>query len=233
MPKRPPPPARRSPPQVAKNNSEDSLFVVIDSLVYDVTDFQDGHPGGAHVLLQVGGRDATRAFYSMHRHEVLNKYRSLIVGRIENQTPKIQARGIGALSPVTYAEPTWLVPTFKSPYYSESHRQLQKATRIFTDTVLRPEALRIEEIGEVPSKDFFRRCAQDGITPMRLGPGAHLQGRKLFAGVKPEEFDYFHELVMNQEFAMSHGRACNDGFGGGMVCARPPPPRDPGRQSHP
>ncbi len=27
---------------------------------------------------------------------------------------------------VPYAEPTWLTPEFKSPYYSESHKVLQK-----------------------------------------------------------------------------------------------------------
>jgi hypothetical protein len=29
-----------------------------------------------------------------------------------------------------------------------------------------------------------------------MGPGAHLKGLTLMAGVKPEEFDYFHELVV-------------------------------------
>jgi hypothetical protein len=30
---------------------------------------------------------------------------------------------------------------------------------------------------------------------MRMGPGKHLQGRTLMNGlVKPEEFDYFHEV---------------------------------------
>lgn len=33
---------------------------------------------------------------------------------------------------------------------------------------------------------------------MRLGPGKHLQGRRLMGGiVKPEEFDYFHEVTDN------------------------------------
>jgi hypothetical protein len=31
--------------------------------------------------------------------------------------------------------------------------------------------------------------------PMRLGPGKHLKGRSIMGGiVKPEEFDYFHEV---------------------------------------
>ena len=33
------------------------------------------------------------------------------------------------------------------------------------------------------------------IHAMRLGPGKHLKGRTLMNGlVKPEEFDYFHEV---------------------------------------
>jgi hypothetical protein len=32
---------------------------------------------------------------------------------------------------------------------------------------------------------------------MRMGPGKHLQGRTLMNGlVKPEEFDYFHEVSL-------------------------------------
>ena len=33
------------------------------------------------------------------------------------------------------------------------------------------------------------------IIAMRLGPGKHLSGRVLMGGiVKPEQFDYFHEV---------------------------------------
>lgn len=35
--------------EVAKNNTEDSLWFVIDSKVYDATDFIDAHPGGEAV----------------------------------------------------------------------------------------------------------------------------------------------------------------------------------------
>lgn len=35
---------------------------------------------------------------------------------------------------------------------------------------------------------------------MRLGPGKHLQGRILMGGIiKPEEFDYFHEVYYVRE----------------------------------
>jgi hypothetical protein len=39
---------------------------------------------------------------------------------------------------------------------------------------------------------------------MRLGPGKHLQGRRLMGGfVKPEEFDYFHEVKENIHFELT------------------------------
>lgn len=61
------------------------------------------------------------------------------------------------------------------------------------------------------------------MNPMRLGPGKHLKGHTLMGGiVTPEEFDYFHELVLTQELSKTHGRACNDGFLGGMVIGLPP-----------
>lgn len=50
--------------EVAKNNMVQSLWFIIDSKVYDVTDFLDAHPGGEAVLKQVAGQDATEAFYS-------------------------------------------------------------------------------------------------------------------------------------------------------------------------
>jgi alkylation response protein AidB-like acyl-CoA dehydrogenase len=62
----------------------------------------------------------------------------------------------------------------------------------------------------------------NGINPMRLGPGKHLEGYTLLGDIPPKEFNYLHELVLNQELARTHGRACNDGFLGGMVIGLPP-----------
>ena len=39
---------------------------------------------------------------------------------------------------------------------------------------------------------------------MRMGPGKHLKGRILMDGlVKPEEFDYFHEVSLLKLFTQS------------------------------
>ncbi len=113
--------------EVAKNNaSGDSVWFVIDSVVYDVSDFLDAHPGGEAVLRQVAGKDATVDFYNLHRHEVLQKYSDMAIGTIAGEKQTIITPKPGDLSPVPYAEPLWLSPAFKSPYFNDSHRRLRE-----------------------------------------------------------------------------------------------------------
>lgn len=74
---------------------------------------------------------------------------------------------------------------------------------------------------------------------MRLGPGKHLKGRVLMNGiVKPEEFDYFHEVsikhfscnsiaqhtqyIISSEFGRLGQRSFMDGMLAGMVIGLPP-----------
>jgi cytochrome b involved in lipid metabolism len=92
--------------EVAKNNTEDSLWCIVDHKVYDLTDFLEAHPGGNVVLQQVAGQDATTAFYNLHRHEVLQKYSSLCIGTVQGETPEVIDPQPGDLSAVPYAEPT-------------------------------------------------------------------------------------------------------------------------------
>jgi hypothetical protein len=44
--------------------------VLIGNRVLDVASFRHMHPGGNNVLTQYAGKDATDAFYGLHRHEV-------------------------------------------------------------------------------------------------------------------------------------------------------------------
>ncbi|KAH6668271.1 acyl-CoA dehydrogenase/oxidase [Halenospora varia] len=204
--------------EVARNNSAESLWFIIDSKVYDATDFVDAHPGGAAALLQVAGSDATQAFYNLHRHEVIQNYASLCIGTIENETPQILSRNPGDLSVVPYGEPTWLTAQFKSPYYKESHHRLQKEMRLFTDTYVYPEGQECEKSGRYVGQNFIDNMAQKGILHMRLGPGKHLHGVTLLDGaVKGEEFDYFHDLIVNQELVRANARGFQDGNLAGMT----------------
>lgn len=41
-------------------------------------------------------------------------------------------------------------------------------------------------------------------------------------GVQPEEFDYFHEMIANEEIARMGYGGVNDGLGTGLVIGLPP-----------
>ena len=67
------------------------------------------------------GQDATEAFFGLHRHEVLERpqYKRLQIAVIDNEEPQLIGRVKGEINKVPYAEPSWLVEGFHSPYYKE------------------------------------------------------------------------------------------------------------------
>ncbi|KAF8199552.1 acyl-CoA dehydrogenase [Pholiota molesta] len=213
--------------EVGKHNKDGDLWVVIDSKVYDLSKFAGMHPGGLSVLLdeEIAGKDGTEAFFSLHRYEVIQRpqYKRLQIGTIAGQVEQIHPRLPGELSTIPYAEATWLTPGYYSPYYSENHLKFQLAYRKFVEDIIVPDGQAREEDGKRPSQSVFNEMAKMGIIAMRLGPGPHLKGRTLMGGlVKPEEFDYFHELIMGQEMSRAHARGYNDGLGGGTYIGLPP-----------
>ncbi|GJE96594.1 acyl-CoA dehydrogenase [Phanerochaete sordida] len=208
--------------EVAKHNTADDLWIIIDSKVYNVTRFKDLHPGGAHAFLDedIAGQDATEAFYGLHLHEVLERpqYQRLQLGVVAGEQPQIYGKLAGANSDVPYAEPSWLSEGYYSPYFKESHRRLQKAVRELVDELIYPDAQARELDGKRPSQSVIDRMAELNVHAMRMGPGKHLKGLTLMNGV----FDYFHELVFNQEFVRCGARGYGDGLNAGCVIGLPP-----------
>ncbi|KAF7316998.1 Acyl-CoA dehydrogenase [Mycena chlorophos] len=213
--------------EIAKHNKEGDLWVIVDSKVFDLSRFAKMHPGGLSVLLdeEVAGQDATESFFGLHKHEVLLRpqYARLQIGTVAGQKPRIIPRPIGGLSAIPYAEPLWLTPGFHSPYFTEKHREFQKAVRAFCEEVILPDAVAREEDGKRPSQVVFDKMAETEILAMRLGPGPHLKGRTLLGGiVKPEEFTYFYEMILAQESTRFSSRGYLDGLGGGTYIGLPP-----------
>ncbi|KAF7327904.1 Acyl-CoA dehydrogenase [Mycena kentingensis (nom. inval.)] len=208
--------------EVAKHNKPDDIWVAIDGKVYDLTRFSKMHPGGLAVLFD---EETLQAFYSLHRAEVLERpqYKRLQIGTVIGQKSVIKGIVPGELSQVPYAEPSWLTPGYHSPYYTENHRKFQKAVRKFVDEEIYPEAQVKEEDGTRVSQELVDKMAALNINAMRLGPGKHLKGLTLMGGiVKPEEFDYFHELILTQEICRCGARGYGDGLLSGMVIGLPP-----------
>jgi len=48
--------------EVAKHNSESDCWQIINSSVYDVTDYLAEHPGGGQIMILYCGKDATEAY---------------------------------------------------------------------------------------------------------------------------------------------------------------------------
>jgi cytochrome b involved in lipid metabolism len=56
-----------TPADVASHNSADKgMYIIVDSNVYDVTNFIDEHPGGAKILKRVAGKDASKQFWKVN-----------------------------------------------------------------------------------------------------------------------------------------------------------------------
>ncbi|WEW57915.1 hypothetical protein PRK78_003382 [Emydomyces testavorans] len=71
--------------EVAEHKTpEKGLYIIIDSDVYDITNFIDEHPGGSRILKRVAGKDATKQFWKYHNESVLKKYGAkLKVGEVK------------------------------------------------------------------------------------------------------------------------------------------------------
>ena len=71
---------------VAKHNKGTDLYIVVDEDVYDLTKFQDEHPGGKKILQRVAGKDASKQFWKYHNESILKKYKSqLQVGSLDSK----------------------------------------------------------------------------------------------------------------------------------------------------
>lgn len=87
---------------VASHNKADNLWLIVDEDVYDLTKFQDEHPGGkksmytttcsnptankTSVLQRVAGKDASKQFWKYHNESILKKYqKQLQVGSLDSK----------------------------------------------------------------------------------------------------------------------------------------------------
>ncbi|RVX74007.1 hypothetical protein B0A52_02897 [Exophiala mesophila] len=71
---------------VATHNKADNLYIIVDDDVYDLTKFQDEHPGGKKILQRVAGKDASKQFWKYHNEGILKKFKSkLHVGSLDSK----------------------------------------------------------------------------------------------------------------------------------------------------
>jgi cytochrome b involved in lipid metabolism len=70
--------------QVATHNKATDCWIIIKSNIYDLTSYIQQHPGGAGVLTNLCGKDASSAFETQHSTEMApaSALASLKIGRI-------------------------------------------------------------------------------------------------------------------------------------------------------
>jgi len=213
--------------EVRKHASANDCWMVIDDGVYDLTKFAAFHPGGASFIIAGAGQDATEAFYSLHRSEVLQKtagkYR---IGSLAGAKPR-EDSAPGALSAVPYGENAAFQGA-PSPYYDESHVAFRKAVRAFYDEHVRPDMVQNDIAGKPPSKELFEKLGAAGMFATRLQPGPWMAdcvkncGMQLPGGLTPEKFDTFHEMIAHEELGRLGVPGYCDGIGAGFVIGVPP-----------
>jgi len=96
---------------LAKHNTVEDSWISIDGQCYDITNFLARHPGGSKVLQNEAGKDASRAYYTMHDAATLQTAleQGLVVHMGELSTETVSAS--------TTERPPSLVPYQDDPAY--------------------------------------------------------------------------------------------------------------------
>ncbi|RYP60520.1 hypothetical protein DL769_008084 [Monosporascus sp. CRB-8-3] len=214
---------------VASHNKGDDLYIIVDDDVYDLTKFQDEHPGGKKILTRVAGKDASKQFWKYHNEGILKKYKSkLQVGSLDTK-PKVETtpsptyaapepkketkkavipskkgEQSEALEPygsqIPFGDPSWY-QNYHSPYYNESHAALRAEIREWIESEIEPNVTEWDEKKEVP-REIFLEAGRRGYLAGLLGVKYPAEYTKnTVKSVPPEQWDLFHELIVTDELS--------------------------------
>ncbi|KAL4923007.1 uncharacterized protein BDV17DRAFT_285746 [Aspergillus undulatus] len=85
---------------VAAHKSRDDLWVIIHGKVYDLTKYVRDHPGGADVLLDVAGKDATAAYEDVgHSEDADEIMQDFLVGTAKDATESKRKAAVRVVQP--------------------------------------------------------------------------------------------------------------------------------------
>jgi len=123
---------------------------------------------------------------------------------------------------IPYGDPSWY-QGWNSPYYNESHKVYRAAVRAFVDENIAPFTFEWDEQKELP-RELFNKAAQAGWLGGCCGAPWQTKwaGDKLVGGIKPEQFDAFHEQIGTEELSRVGSGGIAWGLFGGLSIGLPP-----------
>ena len=74
--------------EIAKHNTEEDCWIVIYNKVCDITKYLEDHPGGAEIVLDFAGKDATEDFEDTgHSQEARGIMEKHVIGKVKGTVP--------------------------------------------------------------------------------------------------------------------------------------------------
>mmetsp|Transcript_45902 Transcript_45902/g.98104 ORF Transcript_45902/g.98104 Transcript_45902/m.98104 type:complete len:453 (-) Transcript_45902:321-1679(-) len=118
-----------------------------------------------------------------------------------------------------FGDPMWY-HAFNNPgYYNDTHKKLRKIMRDFVENEIMADCHDLDEKQEVPV-ELIRKVGETGLLPMLCGrPWPKELVGECTLGFEP---DYFHELVLIDEFARCGSGGILWGVAGGLAIGLPP-----------
>ncbi len=187
--------------EISAHQSLDDLWLVVDGVVYDFSEFAPEHPGGVSVLLRHAGRDATAAYLEVHSPSLIRASLSP-VGVLDTTTateewarppptmenPPAKAKGVRPpLSSIinahdfrlaaqqSYTPKAWAFMTSAAT----DCLTMERNSSTYSDIVLRPRVLRDVSSVDVSTTMLGHRISTPiFIAPTSMGKLFHPEGER-------------------------------------------------------
>ena len=203
--------------QLSANNGKDgkSLWVKIGAEVFDLTKFQEMHPGGMSVLNTVAGKDATEQFRLWHGPHVMQKYKEkLRVGVIQEAEQEVEqansqrqmARSmlldtkVAFGDQIPFGDPSWYQRSTVSPFHKQTHLDFRARVRTFVENEI-IATLPSWRSAPAPPKELVERMGKEGFLACMAG-GTPFPRDQVDPGTpEPEDFDFFHIQILFDEIS--------------------------------
>lgn len=204
--------------QLAQHDGKDGRpnWIQIGHEVFNMTSFQDFHPGGKSALQKAAGKDATQAFNLFHGAQVMPKYHDKFkVGEIASAKQELEALAqkrefvrsalldvdLAFGDQIPYGDPAFYQrQAAHSPYYRETHRKFRKEVREFVDQEI-IATMHAWKNDNAPPMDLVGKLGQRGYLACMAG-GTPFPHEHVDPGTPcPEDFDFFHIQILFDEIA--------------------------------